>query len=153
LTFSSKTSLSLSFVRRNSLDFEQFLDKNVVKRQYLPTLLSMNTKQKAIKLFKKNQGLLRTADDKLGDKSAAESVWLLMTKNVLQGSRSKSYSQQKNIVAQLAETTGVLYQVPTTLEAATCILAEYSRSENRLFSDNPWTYTSCQENVQGRQKF
>lgn len=38
------------------------MDKNVVKRQYLPTLLSMNAKQKAIKLFKKNQGLLRTAE-------------------------------------------------------------------------------------------
>lgn len=38
------------------------MDKNVVKRQHLPTLLSMNAKQKAIKLFKKNQGLLRTAE-------------------------------------------------------------------------------------------
>lgn len=38
------------------------MDKNVVKRQYLPTLLSMNAKEKAIKLFKKNQGLLRTAE-------------------------------------------------------------------------------------------
>lgn len=38
------------------------MDKNVVKRQHLPTLLSMNAKQKAIKLFRKNQGLLRTAE-------------------------------------------------------------------------------------------
>src|SRR3984885_12983882 len=38
------------------------MDNNVVKRQHLPTLLSMNAKQKAIKLFKKNQGLLRTAE-------------------------------------------------------------------------------------------
>jgi hypothetical protein len=89
--------------------------------------------------------------DELGDKPADESVWLLMTKDVLPGSGSKSYSQQKNIVAELAKTTGVSYQVPTTLEAATCILAEYSRSENRLFSDSPWTYTRCQENVQGDQ--
>src|SRR5690606_4098258 len=49
--------------------------------------------------------------DELGDKSVDESVWLLMTKDVLQGSRNKSYSQQKNIVAQLAETTGSPYQV------------------------------------------
>ena len=89
--------------------------------------------------------------DELGDKPADESVWLLMTKDVLPGSRSKSYSQQKNIVGELAETTGAPYQVPTTLEAATCILAEYSRSENRLFSNSPWTYTRCQENVQGYQ--
>ena len=90
-----------------------------------------------------------TIVDELGDKPADESIWLLMTKDVLPGSRSKSYSQQKNIVAELAKKTGVSYQVPTTLEAATCILAEYSRSENRLFSDRPWTYTHCQENVQG----
>ncbi len=38
------------------------MDKNVVKRQHLPTFLSMYAKQKAIKLFKKNQGLLRTAE-------------------------------------------------------------------------------------------
>ncbi|CDR33823.1 type IV toxin-antitoxin system AbiEi family antitoxin domain-containing protein [Criblamydia sequanensis] len=38
------------------------MDKNVVKRKHLPTLLSMNAKQKAINLFKKNQGLLRTAE-------------------------------------------------------------------------------------------
>lgn len=38
------------------------MDKNVVKRQHLPALLSMNSKQKAIKLFKQNQGLLRTAE-------------------------------------------------------------------------------------------
>lgn len=92
-----------------------------------------------------------TIVDELGDKAVDEFVWLLMTKDVLQGSRSKSYSQQKNIVAELAEITGVPYQVPTTLEAATCILAEYSRSENRLFSDSPWTYIRCQENVQGYQ--
>ena len=86
-----------------------------------------------------------------GDKSIDKSQWVVMTKDVLPGSRSKSYGQQKTIIDKLAKTTGVPYQVPTTLEAATCILAEYSRSENRLFSDSPWTYTRCQENVQGYQ--
>jgi len=38
------------------------MDKNVEKRQHLPTLLSMNAREKAIKLFKENQGLLRTAE-------------------------------------------------------------------------------------------
>lgn len=38
------------------------MDKNAGKRQYLPTLLSMNARQKAIRLFKKHQGLLRTAE-------------------------------------------------------------------------------------------
>jgi hypothetical protein len=89
--------------------------------------------------------------DELGDKPADESIWLLMTKDVLPGSRNKSYSQQKTIIDELAKTTRVPYQVPITLEAATCILAEYFRSENRLFSDSPWTCTRCQENVQSYQ--
>ncbi|BBI17244.1 type IV toxin-antitoxin system AbiEi family antitoxin domain-containing protein [Neochlamydia sp. S13] len=38
------------------------MDKNVVKSQHLPSLLSMNAKQKALDLFKKNHGLLRTAE-------------------------------------------------------------------------------------------
>ena len=38
------------------------MDRNVVKRKHLPALLSMNAKQKAIAIFKKNQGMLRTAE-------------------------------------------------------------------------------------------
>ena len=89
--------------------------------------------------------------DLLRDQPADKSVWLLMTKDVLPGSRSKSYSEQENIVANFAQTTKVPYQVPTILEAVTCILAEYSRSKNRLFSDSPWTYTRCQVNFLGWQ--
>jgi hypothetical protein len=89
--------------------------------------------------------------DELGDKPADEPVWMLMTKNVLSGSRCKSYIKQKNIVAEFAKTARVPYEVPTILEAATCILAEYSRSGKRLFSDRPWIYTRCQDNVQGYQ--
>jgi hypothetical protein len=89
--------------------------------------------------------------DKLADKSINESVWLLMTKDVLLGSRNKTYNQQKVIVDELAKTTGVDYQIPTILEAATCILAEYSRSKNRLFSDNPLIYTRCRDNIQNYQ--
>jgi len=87
--------------------------------------------------------------DELGDNSVDESVWLLMTKGIFQGSRNKSYIQQKKFVAKLAKRTGVPYQVPTTLEAATCILAEFSRSGNRLFRFDPPTFIRCQETAQG----
>jgi len=43
----------------------------------------------------------------------------------------------------------LLHQIPTTLEAATCILAEYFRSKNRLFSDTPLTYTRCEIDAGG----
>lgn len=45
-----------------SIDQNTSMDKNVEKRYHLPTLLSMNARQKAIKLFKENHGLLRTAE-------------------------------------------------------------------------------------------
>jgi len=89
--------------------------------------------------------------DELGDKPADKSQWLLMTKDVLPGSRSKSYGQQKTIIDELAKTTGVPYQALTTLEAAACIFAKYFLSKERLFSDSPRTYTRCQENFQGCQ--
>ena len=38
-----------------------------------------------------------------GDRSIDKSTWLLMTKDVLPGSRNKSYGEQQNIVAELAE--------------------------------------------------
>lgn len=82
--------------------------------------------------------------NELGDDPANASAWLLMTKNILSGSRSKRYRQQKNAIAEFAKKTGVPYQVPTILEAVTCIFATYSYSKSHLFSDNPLTYTRCQ---------
>ena len=49
--------------------------------------------------------------DDLGDKPADESVWLLMTKDLIPGSRNKSYIDQQNIVAELAKTALVHCQI------------------------------------------
>lgn len=88
--------------------------------------------------------------DELGDKSI-KSRWVLMTKDVLPGSRNKSYAEQQKIVASLAKKS-LGYEVPDTLEAATCILVQYfSDSKTRLFNNDPWTYTRCKEKVQGYQ--
>ena len=86
-----------------------------------------------------------------GDKSIDKSQWVLMTKDVLPGSRNKSYGEQQKIVADLAEKSLISYEVPEILESATCILSQYFGSNIRLFSDSPWTYTRCQENIQGYQ--
>lgn len=88
-----------------------------------------------------------------GDKSIDKSKWVLMTKDVLPGSSNKSYDEQQKIVADLAKTSLINYEVPETLEAAACLLSQYFGSNIRLFSDNPWTYTHCKENVQGYQVF
>ncbi|MBA3815733.1 MAG: hypothetical protein H0X29_04275 [Parachlamydiaceae bacterium] len=74
-----------------------------------------------------------------------------MTKDILPGSRNKSYAEQQTIVASLGNKS-LGYEVPKTLEAATCILAQFFyNSKTRLFNDKPWTYTRCKENVQGYQ--
>ncbi len=89
--------------------------------------------------------------DELGDKSIDKSLWVLMTKDVLPGSRNKSYAEQQDMVGKLAQKALIGYEIPETLEAAVCILAQYFDSNMRLFSDNPWTYTRCKDKVQGFQ--
>ena len=92
-----------------------------------------------------------TLKKQYGAKSLDASRWVLMTKDVLPGSRNKSYGEQQKIVADLAEKSLISYEVPGALESAACILSQYFGSNIRLFSDNPWTYTRCKEKVQGYQ--
>jgi hypothetical protein len=84
-----------------------------------------------------------------GEKSVERSYWVLMTRDVLPGTRNKSYSGQKKILEEKAKSTR-LFRIggaPTLLEAATSILMEYVRTGKRLYNDKPWTYTNCQEFV------
>ena len=68
--------------------------------------------------------------------------WLLLTRDVLSGSRNKSYSAQKEMVGRHAR---VGYRLPHALEAATGILLYHARTGERLLGGVPWTYTRCQE--------
>jgi hypothetical protein len=77
------------------------------------------------------------------DPVAFFSHWVLMTRNVIEGSCSKSYADQQTLLSQKGH--GV-YAVPTILDATVCILMEYFRSGTRFYSDSPWTHTRCQEN-------
>lgn len=90
-------------------------------------------------------------DQVLEDKSINKSHWVLMTKDVLPGSRAKSYSEQQKIVADLAEKSLISYEVPEILESAVCILSQYFGSNISLFSDNPCTYTRCKDNIISHQ--
>ena len=76
------------------------------------------------------------------DPAAPPSHWVLFTRDVIEGSRSKSYPDQQKLLSQKGQ--GV-YAVPTILDATVCIFMEYVRSGTRLYSDNPYTYTRCQE--------
>jgi hypothetical protein len=81
----------------------------------------------------------------IGNNSPDRSYWLLMTRDVLPGSRDKSYRDQKKLIAGHAKRTGLPYELPKALEAAAAILTHHVRDGERLYSDDPWTYTRCQE--------
>ncbi|MBS0615428.1 MAG: hypothetical protein JSR58_02620 [Verrucomicrobia bacterium] len=66
------------------------------------------------------------------------SHWVLMTRDVIPGSRNKSYSYQEKLVSQAPS-----YKVPKVLDATICIFTEYVRTGSRLYSD--MTYTRNQE--------
>ena len=83
----------------------------------------------------------------LGAQSPVRPYWVLMTRDILEGSRSKKYAFQKALVASRARDTGLPYVLPGVLEAATAILSHYVRSGERLYADAPWTYTRCREVV------
>ena len=82
-----------------------------------------------------------------GTQSPARSYWVLMTRDVLSGSRNATYTDQQALVTACAGETGLSYELPNALEAATVILSYYVCSGERLYSDVPWTYTRCQELV------
>jgi hypothetical protein len=85
--------------------------------------------------------------EQFGARSPVRSYWVLMTRDVLEGSRDEAYASQQALVAHHASRTGLPYELPGALEAATVILLHYMRSGGYLYTGNPWTYTRCQELV------
>ena len=72
---------------------------------------------------------------------------MLMTRDVLPGSRQKSYAAQCALVADHANRTGLAYEVPGVLEAAVVTLLHHVRKGERLYSDLSDTHTRCQQNI------
>ena len=68
-----------------------------------------------------------------------------MTKDVLEGTRSKSYSDQIKIIAGFQQKTGIPYEVPHLIEATVSIFMIHASTGIRLYPDSPATYTRCQE--------
>ena len=82
----------------------------------------------------------------IGSQSPGKSYWVLMTRDVLDGSRNQRYKDQCALVSRHQG-----YTVPGVLEAAVVVLLHHVRSGERLYSDNPYTFTRCQEKVQEYQ--
>jgi hypothetical protein len=77
------------------------------------------------------------------DPAAPPSHWVLMTRDVIEESRNKTYPDQQTVLSQKGH--GV-YAMPNILDATVCIFMEYVRSGTRLYSDSPGTWTRCQQN-------
>lgn len=81
--------------------------------------------------------------DNGGDIPLTESsYWVLMTRDVIPGSRSKSFAEQIALIP-----AGTDYQVPKFLEAFICISAQNVSSQPHAFTRNPWTCTRCEETL------
>ena len=70
--------------------------------------------------------------------------WVLMTNDVIPGSRSKSWKDQQTLAATFK---GQGYELLSGVDAATCLLLEYVETERRFYADSPWTWTRCVEQV------
>jgi len=113
-------------------------------------LLTLNTLAELVKSPKQgNATKLWILDSVAGsgyeNPSITNSYWVLMTRDILEGTRNKSYDDQMQIVCTFRQKIGVDYQVPKLLEAAVCIFMEYVSKGTRIYSDNPFTITRCQE--------
>jgi hypothetical protein len=70
--------------------------------------------------------------------------WVLMTNDVIPGSRSKRWEDQQTLAATFR---GQGYELPSVIDVATCILLEYVETGHRFYSNTPFTYTQCVEQV------
>jgi hypothetical protein len=89
-----------------------------------------------------------------GAQSPKKSYWVLMTRDVLEGSRDQTYAYQQELLD--AERRDLPYELPGVLEAVTAILSHYVRSGKRLYAGEPdatddplseYTYTRCREQL------
>src|SRR5690606_27236789 len=73
------------------------------------------------------------------------SHWVLMTRDVIEGSRGKTYDAQKALIASHAKKNKIHYEMPTVLDAAAAILMHYVETGEALYtgdqSEDQWTYT------------
>ena len=86
----------------------------------------------------------QAVQQELGNTQVTKPYWVLMTKDVIPNSHSKTYEEQKQLVEQ-KKAEG--YELPSALEAATSILLHYFKTDERTYGSDPLTYTRCRETV------
>lgn len=87
----------------------------------------------------------------IGAKSVPEAHWCLMTRDVVPGSVGMDYVDQCAFMETQQARIGVRYDIPTTFEAALCILLQHVETGERLFARDDarraWTMTRCSDEV------
>ena len=84
----------------------------------------------------------------LGDKTV-DGCWVLFTETVINGSRGKSYPEQKELVAK---ETNSLCELPELIVAIACVALKNVTTGERILGDNPRTWTRCVGTIHGRPK-
>jgi len=71
--------------------------------------------------------------------------WALVTVDVIDGSRSKSYDEQRALV-----TAQPGYDLPNLVPLSICVFFERIRTGKVIYGRDPWTYTRLKESVEIR---
>ncbi|MDN3509458.1 MAG: hypothetical protein P0S93_05565 [Candidatus Neptunochlamydia sp.] len=78
----------------------------------------------------------------LGKNAIRLPYWVLMTKDVIPNSRSKSYKEQITLVRDKGKG---FYDIPSAVEVAASIVMHYLKTGEVLYGTKPLTYTRCKE--------
>ena len=79
-----------------------------------------------------------------GNTSSGKAHWLLMLNDVIPGSRNKTWKDQQEMAARYKPQG---YELLSIIDAAHSLLLEHVQIGKRFYSDSPWTYTRCVEQV------
>ena len=63
----------------------------------------------------------------------------------VEGSRSKNFFEQQELISSYSRKANVPYRVPTILDTGVSIFMEYIRTGINLYPADPWTFTRCEE--------
>lgn len=83
-----------------------------------------------------------------GDIPIGKPGWVLMKKDI-EGEYCSDYESQKKLISFKSTQARVSYEVPSSLEAATCMITYFLSSRKYLFSDR--TFAKTQDNFEGYQ--
>ena len=116
---------------------------------YIPQRIRVHGKEqdfnlKALKALKEISGdpfryFSENVEAQFGDNMALG--WVLIDKNVIPESRNKDYETQKKMVEERG------CSMPSVSEAIVLNLMVFAFTEERLYGEDPWTYTRCTEKV------